>query len=179
MVGGGFAGGFLPESWVTPGGNGRGRVWLSVCCGLLVVVVSLLAVASAFGVSGSDTITTIAGTGTAGFAGDGGQATSAQLNFPIGVAVDAQGNVFVADEDNDRDPEGERRDHHDGRRHRHGRVFGRRRPGDLRAAQLPHGVAVDAAGNLYIADTQQPADPQGERRDHHDRRRHRHGRVLG
>ncbi len=42
-------------------------------------------------------ITTVAGTGTKGFSGDGGQATSAQLNDPKGVAVDGQGNLYIAD----------------------------------------------------------------------------------
>ena len=96
----------------------------AIRCGLLVVVVSLLAAANAFGVTGSDTITTIAGTGTAGSSGDGGQATSAQLNRPRGVAVDAQGNVYVADESSQPGPQGERRDHQHRRRHRHGRLLG-------------------------------------------------------
>ena len=47
-------------------------------------------------------ITTIAGTGVAGAAGDGGPATSAQLNFPVGVAVDAYGTVFIGDSRNNR-----------------------------------------------------------------------------
>jgi hypothetical protein len=42
-------------------------------------------------------ITTIAGTGTPGFSGDGGLGTSAQLNGPAGVAVDAAGNVYISD----------------------------------------------------------------------------------
>jgi len=46
------------------------------------------------------TITTIAGTGNAGYGGDGGPATSALLSSPNGVAVDAAGNVFVADTNN-------------------------------------------------------------------------------
>jgi trimeric autotransporter adhesin len=50
-------------------------------------------------VSPDGTITTIAGNGTQGNSGDGGPATSAQLNAPRGIAVDASGNIYVADSD--------------------------------------------------------------------------------
>jgi sugar lactone lactonase YvrE len=49
-----------------------------------------------------DIITTIAGTGTAGFSGDGGMATLAKLRAPSGLAVDPHGDVFVADSGNNR-----------------------------------------------------------------------------
>lgn len=45
---------------------------------------------------------TIAGNGSAGFSGDDGMATSAQLNAPNAIEVDDEGNVFVAEEENDR-----------------------------------------------------------------------------
>jgi len=48
----------------------------------------------------SDDISTIAGNGTGGYAGDGGPATSAELRAPTGIAVDSAGNVFVADTGN-------------------------------------------------------------------------------
>ena len=42
-------------------------------------------------------ISTVAGTGTAGYSGDGGAATSAEINDPTGIAVDAAGDIFIAD----------------------------------------------------------------------------------
>jgi sugar lactone lactonase YvrE len=48
------------------------------------------------------TITTVAGTGVAGFSGDGGPATSAQLQYPYRVTVDSAGNLFIADTENNR-----------------------------------------------------------------------------
>ena len=45
-------------------------------------------------------ITTVAGNGTAGFTGDNAAATSAELSNPTGVAVDASGNLYIADSGN-------------------------------------------------------------------------------
>ena len=53
-------------------------------------------------VSSDGVITTVAGNGAAGFSGDGGPATSAQLSSPNGVAVDGTGNLYIADGDNKR-----------------------------------------------------------------------------
>ena len=53
-------------------------------------------------VSPGGTITTFSGTGKYGFSGDGRPAASAQLNFPYAVAVDAKGNVYIADTGNSR-----------------------------------------------------------------------------
>jgi hypothetical protein len=47
-------------------------------------------------------ISTVAGSGTAGFSGDGGPATSAKLSFPEGLALDSAGNLFIADANNHR-----------------------------------------------------------------------------
>jgi uncharacterized protein (TIGR03437 family) len=105
-------------------------------------------------VTPSGTITTVAGNGVAGFSGDGGPATSASLNYPTGTAVDAAGNLFIADQDNNRVRKvtpggtittvagnGSSFD-----------FFGDGGPATYAALAWPAGVAVDAAGNLFIAD---------------------------
>ena len=104
-------------------------------------------------VSLSGVITTVAGTGSQGYNGDGGPATSAQLNNPVGVAVDGSGNLYIADRDNHRirkaSPSGLITT-----------VAGTGSQGysgnggGATSAQLnsPTGVAVDGNGDLYIAD---------------------------
>ena len=47
-------------------------------------------------------ITTVAGKGVAGFGGDGGPARAAKLNGPAGLALDGVGNLYIADQGNDR-----------------------------------------------------------------------------
>lgn len=47
-------------------------------------------------------ITTIVGTGTAGYSGDGGAATSAKLNYPFGIFLDSSGNMYIGDMSNHR-----------------------------------------------------------------------------
>ena len=92
--------------------------------------------------------------GGSSYRGDGGAATAAQLRFPAGVALDGAGNLYIADRDNHRirkvDPAGVISTvAGDGMRGYGGDG------GAATAAQLfaPRGVALDGAGNLYIADT--------------------------
>src|SRR5438876_70388 len=99
-------------------------------------------------------ITTVAGNGSPAFAGDGGAATSASLNEPSGVAVDASGNVYIADQSNHRIRKV------DAATGIITTVAGNGSPafagdgGAATSASLnnPDGVAVDASGNVYIAD---------------------------
>src|SRR5690349_11188931 len=99
------------------------------------------------------TLTRVAGNGIAGSSGDNGPATSAQLIWPTGIAVDASGNIYIADAVDSRVRKvangmistlagnGTAGYNGDG--------------GPAASAQLnsPSGVAVDAAGNVYIADS--------------------------
>jgi hypothetical protein len=50
----------------------------------------------------ANTIVTVAGTGSPGFSGDGGPATSAELDMPLGIGFDADGDLFIADTNNQR-----------------------------------------------------------------------------
>lgn len=103
---------------------------------------------------GGGTISTIAGTGTGGFAGDGGAATAAQLKAPFSVAVDTAGNVYIAEFSNNR----VRKVAVNGTISTLAGtgVSGYGGDGGSATSALlngPQGVAVDAAGNVYIADT--------------------------
>ncbi len=105
-------------------------------------------------------ITTVAGNGTAGFSGDGGPATGAELTSPTGVALDASANLYIADSGNAAVRKvaagtgtittaagigGSPGYSGDG--------------GAATSAQLysPNSVALDSSGNLYIADSSDPS----------------------
>ena len=106
-------------------------------------------------VSASGVIGTAAGSGTAGFGGDGGAAASAQLNLPVGVAVDSSGNLYIADFGNSRVRKVSASGATIGTVAGNGSAGYSGDGGPAVKAQLtgPQGVAVDSAGNLYIADT--------------------------
>ncbi len=100
-------------------------------------------------------ISTLAGTGTPGFSGDGGAGTGAQLNGPTAVAADGEGRVLIADTFNNRV---RRLDIRTGRIATIAGTGEQGFGGDgalASKAELmePSGVAVDAKGNILIADT--------------------------
>ena len=105
-------------------------------------------------VAATGIIQTVAGNGTNGGGGDGGPATSAQLNGPFDVAVDGSGNVFIADSGNQRIREvvastgtiqtvagnGAQGFSGDGG------------PATSASLRNPFGLSVDGSGNIFIAD---------------------------
>lgn len=108
-------------------------------------------------ISTNGTITTVAGNGIGGFAGDGGPAVNASLDFPIGIAIDPFGNIYVADGNNNRI-----------RKITVGGMIstvvgtgaalaasasGDGGPAVSASLNIPSDVAVDFAGNIYIADS--------------------------
>ncbi len=120
--------------------------------GALILVGILIAATAG---ASAQTISTIAGNGTIGFAGDNGLATSAMLNHPKGIASDAAGNLYIADLDNSRI-----------RKIGVSGIIttvagtgvagysGDNGPAVAAMLNSPQAVAFDAAGDLIIADTQ-------------------------
>jgi sugar lactone lactonase YvrE len=99
------------------------------------------------------TLSVVAGNGTAGSSGDGGSATGASLNTPAGLAVDSAGNLYIAETSS-----------HRIRKVSNGVIMtfagngmadftGDGGPATNASLRYPQGVAVDSAGNVYIADT--------------------------
>ena len=99
-------------------------------------------------------ITTFAGTGSGGYSGDGGQASAAQINNPLGLALDASGNLYFADAWNTAirkidtagvittfagTPQS-------------GGYSGDGGPATMAQIDNPHDLVFDSKGNLYIAD---------------------------
>ena len=99
-------------------------------------------------------ITTIAGTGVAGYSGDNGQATDAQLSVPTGIAIDAAGNIFISELGNNCI-----------RKVNTSGIIstiagtgttgygGDNGPAIAAKLWLPRLMAFDSEGNLYVADT--------------------------
>ena len=106
-------------------------------------------------VDSSGVITTIAGTGTSGFGGDGGPAVDAQLSSPTGMTVDDEGNLYIADYNNRRirkvDSSGVITTIAGSRFS--GECFGGDGgPATQAGLCYPNDVALDTMGNIYISD---------------------------
>lgn len=114
-------------------------------------------------VSSGGTITTLAGNGIAGFSGDGGAATSAQLNAPWSTALDAAGNVYVADESNFRIREINTSGTITTAAGNGSSVIGDNGPATSAVLYSPQAVFVDHPGNVYFPDKNRvmQVDPSG------------------
>jgi sugar lactone lactonase YvrE len=99
-------------------------------------------------------ITTVAGNGTAGFSGDGGAATSAELNVPDGVVVDSAGNIYIADHNNERIRKVTVSTGKISTVAGNGTAGYAGDGGAATSAELngPGGLALDSAGNIYFGD---------------------------
>jgi sugar lactone lactonase YvrE len=102
-------------------------------------------------------LTTYAGTGTPGNTGDGGPATQAELAFPAGLAVDATGNLFIADSNNNRirrvDTSGNITTVAGSGDTFFGGFSGDGGPATSAQLNVPSSVAVDGNDDLFITDT--------------------------
>jgi uncharacterized protein (TIGR03437 family) len=103
-------------------------------------------------------LTTLAGTGTAGFGGDNGASTTAQLNNPSGLSVDSAGNVYICDHNNNRIRKintagiittiagtGKQGYTGDGG------------PAITATLNFPQSTAINSSGNVYVADSNNDA----------------------
>jgi hypothetical protein len=105
-------------------------------------------------VSAAGIVTTIAGTGVAGFSGDGGLATTAKIHEPYGLSIDSAGNLFFSDRKNQRirkiDTLGII---HTVAGNGKAAFSGDDRPATSASVNNPDTVIADNNGDLYIADT--------------------------
>ncbi len=145
--------------------DGSGNVYIADSDNYAVRVVNTQNVAiTAFGVTiQPGNIATVAGTGSVGYSGDGGPATNAQLGWVAGLALDASGNLYISDEshqvvrkvvsngtistfagipsEGEGCQEGSNSSNGDGG------------PATSAYFECIYGVATDAAGNVYVADS--------------------------
>ena len=128
---------------------------------LVGLILGLLLIGNALGLlptgvtlAATGDISTVAGDGTAAFGGDGGSASSAQLDTPFDVAVDSSGNLFIVDFANNRIRKVDTSGNISTVAGTGTQGFsGDGGPATSAELKLPEGVAVDSSGNLFIVDT--------------------------
>lgn len=101
----------------------------------------------------AQSITTIAGTGSAAFSGDGGLASAAAISGPSGIAIDASGNIYFTDANNNRI----RKINTSGIISTVAGTGASTYSGDgglatAAAIQMPKGICIDGSGNIFFAD---------------------------
>lgn len=154
VLGGTGTGGYNGDGGAATGAelNGPSGIWRDMNSGVMYIADTNNHRIRKIDANGK--ITTVAGTGTAGFSGDGQAATSAKLNGPTDVVMDGSGNLYIADKNNHRI----RKVAANGNI---STVAGTGQAGynadgiAATSAQLyePYGVAMDSSGNLLIADS--------------------------
>ena len=105
-------------------------------------------------IDGDKIITTVAGNGTHSYCGDGGLATSACLNYPRDVFLDGDHNIYIADTDNNRIRKVDASTGNITTVAGGGAGCAEPCQATQQSLSSPSGVAVDEAGNIYIADTE-------------------------
>jgi len=131
--------------------DASGNIYIADTYNSLVRIVNTSGIISTFAgiASGAEDET------NAGYSGDGGPATAAELNYPWGVTVDASGNVYIADEQNNliRIVNTSGIINTFAGNYDEGAGYsGDGGPATAAKFSYPTGVAVDASGNVYIAD---------------------------
>ena len=132
--------------YIADNGNNRIRKWNTASCSTTLNGVLTTPPA------GCNLVSTVAGGGTPKGVGDGSSALAASLNNPTGVAFDAAGNMYIADQNNSRvrivDTTGVINTLAGASQGR-----GDGGPSTFATFSNPRGVAIDSAGNIYISDT--------------------------
>ena len=149
---------------------GRRPLALGLAALLLIGLVAFLATPRA-GAKLPASIITVAGLGTAGFSGDGGPATAAQLDRPISLAFDKEGNLYIADSTQQLNTAGQLEGFTRIRRiDRAGKiqtVAGGGKSSRYTSDYAPDvhlevegSIAIDAAGVIYVSQPDEPVYPQ-------------------
>lgn len=136
----------------------RARNSLRIGIGILGCLFAVVASYGQIAIPANGIINTIAGNGIVGSSGNGGQALSAELSYPTGVAVDLNGNVYIADAGNNvirriTASTGVIAVVAGGGWYAPGYGVGDGGPATSGMLLSPQAVAVDTQGNIYIADT--------------------------
>jgi sugar lactone lactonase YvrE len=156
VAGGGTLAGAAADGGLATAASLNSPSWLAVdAAGNLYISETASHVIRRVAMSSSRTITTIAGTYTAGSTGDGSPATTATLNAPTGIAIDPAGNIYIADAGNYRIRRVDGATGYISAFAGAGTSGSNTTSTPAASAQFSTlaGLTLDSAGNLFVADT--------------------------